>query len=242
MTDIVIKSKDNKKYKSLVDIKNNKDKKSDLILVEGEDLIDMCLESSSNLIEVISLEYNKKYEKYPQYLLSKDLYRTLSSYSSLPRSIGLCEYNLSSYKDDKIIYLDGVQDPGNLGTIERTALALGYKTIVLSDSCVSPYNFKAIQASKGSVFKLNISYAKLEDILNEGYKLFMTSLGGKDVSNIKNIPEKYALVFGNEGQGISSDNLKLGGEKILLPISKEIDSLNVGVAAGIFMYIFKTRG
>ena len=236
--ELIIKSKDNKKFKSLMQVKANKKNDEHLILVEGEDLIDMALESNFEVKEVVSLEYNEKYSSYPQTLLSKELYRELSSYLSLPRSIGLVTFNFKENYGDKIIYLDGVQDPGNLGTIIRTALAFGYKDICLSKNCVSPLNNKVIQSTKGALFKVNLYYEKLESFVSKGYTLYETCLDGEDINKIEKVKSKFVLVFGNEGQGISKSNLSLPSKHVLLPISREIDSLNVGVAAGIFMYLW----
>ena len=134
-----------------------------------------------------------------------------------------------------------MQDPGNVGTILRTALAFGFKDVILSKGCAFKYSFKVIQSSQGSIFKLNVvSNDKdfLFSLKNRGYKLISTSLDkdSKFLSEINfNKDSKYVVILGNEGQGISKDIQEKSDIKIKIEIN-DIDSLNVGVAGGIIMY------
>jgi len=232
---MLISSKSNSKYKELLSIKENRNKDG-LILVEGEDLVELAIKNNALLYLVSNKEL--KDSKYNYIYLSNELYRNLSSYSSLPKIIGVCKLNLKYEEDDKIIYLDGVQDPGNLGTIFRSALAFNFKTIVLNSKCVSPFNFKCVQASKGALFSLNISYKDLKEFKDKGYYIISTSLKGEPLSEFKKPEGKYVLVFGNEGQGISKQVIDLSSKLLYLEMNKEIDSLNVGVCASILMYLF----
>ena len=150
-----ITSRSNSKFKNYLKIKENKI--DGLILIEGEDLLNMCLESSFSVKELIVLEYLEEYKEIDQVVLSKELYRELSSYSSLPKLIAVASYSLRKPIGNRIVYLDGVQDPGNFGTIIRTALAFDYYDIVISQNTVSPTNFKCVQATKGALYKVNIS-------------------------------------------------------------------------------------
>lgn len=232
-----ITSLSNSKFKNYLKIKENK--VDGLILIEGEDLLDMCLESSFIVKELIVLEYLEEYKEIDQVVLSKELYRELSSYSSLPKLIAVASYSLRKPIGNRIVYLDGVQDPGNFGTIIRTALAFDYYDIVISRNTVSPTNFKCVQATKGALFKVNISYGELEYFEKQGYKLYVTCLDGKDIKDVEKVKENFVLVFGNEGKGVSQKTLELKSEHVLLPINKAIDSLNVGVAAALFMYLWR---
>ncbi|MFA6796419.1 MAG: RNA methyltransferase [Bacilli bacterium] len=234
---IEISSESNSNYKKFLDVRKN-GKKYGLVLVEGEDLVKACIDSHS-LVNVISYKLMPEYMEYRQAVLSKKLYKNLSSYQSLPKVMGIAKYSLSEEMTDRVIYLDGIQDPGNLGTIERSALAFGFKSVVLSKDCVSPFNYKAVQASKGSMFDLNIKYENLEDMVKMGYQLYLTCLDGQDVRYTKLEKKgKVCLVIGNEGQGIRKEHLNLPGHKIRLEISQKIESLNAGVAASIFMYLW----
>ena len=231
-----IKSKSNPIYKEFLDVKKSSSK-SNLVLLEGEDLVNLakdkkCLLKTCSYEEV---DYGVK-----NFIFSNELLRELSSFKSLPKVIGIAFYKLSDdVKGERIIYLDGVQDPGNLGTIERSALAFNYKDIVLSSDCVSPFNHKAVSASKGAFLDLNISYNSLQSLKEKGYKLYMGLLDGKEVTQIDKPNSKFVIVVGSEGQGIKKENRLLADEKVYLPINREIESLNVGIAASILMFIWR---
>jgi len=237
---IEITSEKNKTYKEFLDVKKN-GKKYGLVLVEGEDLVRAC-KLTGALKYVIAYKVMPDYMDCQQAVVNKAMYRNLSSYQSLPKIMGLARYTLAENITDKVIYLDGIQDPGNLGTIERSALAFGFKSVILSKDCVSPFNSKAVQASKGSIFDLNIKYMELEELAAEGYELYLTCLEGEDIRYQKIQKEgKVCLVIGNEGQGIRAKNLQLSGHKVRLEINDKIESLNAGVAASIFMYLWTSN-
>ncbi len=234
---IEIASESNANYKKFLDVKKN-GKKYGLVLVEGEDLIEACKQTNA-LVNVISYQAMPEYSDCDQVVLEKKLYKNLSSYQSLPRVMGIAKYSLSEDIGDKVLYLDGIQDPGNLGTIERSALAFGFSSVILSKDCVSPFNSKTVQASKGSMFDLKIKYMELEELVDLRYELYLTCLEGDDIKYVKiQKTGKICLVIGNEGQGIRQDHLSLPGHKIRLEISSRIESLNAAVAASIFMYLW----
>ena len=107
----------------------------------------------------------------------------------------------------------------------------------MSSDCVSIYNYKVIQASKGAIFDLNIvKKDNLLELKKLGYAIYVTSLDGQNLSKMQFDDEKYVLVFGNEGQGVKMENQNIANKKIYIEINKEIDSLNVGVSAGILMH------
>lgn len=215
------------------------DKEEGIFLAEGEDMFDEAYKSSSLLATIVPNIYDNRYVTKKTYHLKDELYRQLSSYKSLPKVICMCNKKMSDISSlgEKAIYLDGIQDPGNLGTIIRTALAFSYSSICLSYDCVSPYNSKVIQSSKGAIFHLPIIKEKLINIKKLNYNIFITSLDGEDEKNILSLPSKSILVFGNEGHGVKKENLSLG-RKIKIEMSG-IDSLNVAVSASILMYRFK---
>ena len=144
-------------------------------------------------------------------------------------------------KNQPIIILDRVQDPGNLGTIIRTAAATGYETIVLIDT-VDAYSPKVIRSSSGGILYLDIfrmsekeiiSYCKKNDI-----ELLVADMNGINIFNANIQNQNYALVIGNEGQGVS-DTFKEMGRRISLPMKSQMESLNAGVSASVLMYILK---
>ena len=144
--------------------------------------------------------------------------------------------NKADLKDHISLMLDEIQDPGNMGTIIRTADWFGIKNIICSPGCADSYNPKVVQATMGSLARINIIYTDLEIFIreNESITLYATALDGKNVLGMKKIREGIILI-GNESKGIKEDLLKLASEKITIPGSGGAESLNAGVAAGIIL-------
>jgi len=137
------------------------------------------------------------------------------------------------------ILLDGVQDPGNVGTIIRTANAFGIKTVILTDGCADPYNPKTLRASMGAIFRQEICYmnmTELNELKGNGVR-FIASTTGKGSKDISSVKIKDSLIaIGSEGHGLSQEVLLLCDEKVRIPIEPECESLNAAVAAGIIMW------
>lgn len=235
----IIESKENKTYKELLKLKKG-DSKNSLFLAEGEDLVEEAAKEGA-LEALILPEGNKEswQTDVPIYVIKQGLYRELASYQSLPKKMGIVKKEMTTLDNlgQRVIYLDRIQDPGNAGTMIRTALSFGYSGLVLSPDSVSLYNSKVVQSSKGALFHLPIARGELSDLKAKGYHIYLTTLDGRDESSYSALSSPFVLAFGNEGQGISKKNLSLG-EKLRIEMSG-IDSLNVAVAAGIFMYRFK---
>ena len=134
------------------------------------------------------------------------------------------------------LVLDAIQDPGNLGTIIRTADWFGIENIVCSLACADMYNPKVVQSTMGSLARVNIFYSGLTNWLHENnaVKKFAAALDGKNISTLKNIKEAI-IIIGNEGKGISDDVMKLVDEKITISKIGEAESLNAAVATGIIL-------
>ncbi len=139
--------------------------------------------------------------------------------------------------DDSVIYLNSISDPGNLGTIMRTALAFNFKNIVLDENCVDVYNAKTIAAAKNSFFMLNLLEDKKGDWIRANkLPVYVTSShGDADLETFK-ADDKFCLVLGNESHGVSEEINNLATKKIKIDISDNIESLNVSVAAAILFY------
>lgn len=137
-----------------------------------------------------------------------------------------------------LLILDQITDPGNLGNLLRTALALGWEGAFLTPGTADPFNDKALRAAKGATFKLKLRqgpYEELFDLVqNNGLKLLIADAKGKAVDSIA--PEQpVALVLGNEAHGAHAD-LKNNGTAIAIPMSQEMESLNVSAAGAILMF------
>ena len=236
-----IKSRQNELVKEVAKLSDAKARKQQkLFKVEGFHMFEMAKEA--NLIHsVFALkEINDLESKIPQYLVSEEVLEKLS-FTKTPQGI-VCVCHLLTekpIKSDKILYLDDVSDPGNLGTILRTALAFGYNDVILSKNCCSIYNEKTLQASQGAIFKLNIvTDLDLLKLKADGYQILATEIKGSISLEEVSKPEKLVLVLGNEAHGVSETILKLADKRIRIDISN-IDSLNVAIAGAIAMFKFK---
>lgn len=142
---------------------------------------------------------------------------------------------------EPFIILDRIQDPGNLGTIIRTAAATGYETVVLIGT-VDAYSPKVIRSSSGGILYLDIYRMREEEILdycqNNGIELLVADMDGVNIFKTKITNRNYALVIGNEGQGVSQ-NFKEMGRSISLPMKSQMESLNAAVSASVLMYTLK---
>ncbi len=146
------------------------------------------------------------------------------------------ENEAKNIKGKITLVLDAIQDPGNLGTIIRTADWFGIENIVCSPACADMYNPKVVQSTMGSLARVNIFYSSLINWLQENktVKIYAAVLDGKSIATIKNIKEAI-IIIGNEGKGISDDVMKLVDEKITIPKIGEAESLNAAVATGIIL-------
>lgn len=142
---------------------------------------------------------------------------------------------------DRIVALDGVQDPGNVGTILRTADAAGFQGVLLGDGCADPYSPKVQRAAMGSGFRMPLFLGNpLSDALNSlrarGYRLFASSLEGEDFYARPPSGDRFVLVIGSEAHGISREVCQCADALVRLPMRGGAESLNAAVAAGIMMY------
>ena len=137
------------------------------------------------------------------------------------------------------LVLDTIQDPGNLGTIIRTADWFGIENIICSPACADMYNPKVVQSTMGSLARVNIFYIHLEEWLNENdtIKKYAAALNGKNINTLRSVKEAI-IIIGNEGKGISDAVMNLVDEKITIPKIGEAESLNAAVATGIILAAF----
>ena len=144
-------------------------------------------------------------------------------------------------KDKKVILLDGVQDPGNLGTIIRTAYSFGFDSVYCGENCVDIYNDKVVRATQGALFHLNIQRLnlcnKILELKNDGLLVLGTDVqGGTELNSFSN--QDCAIVLGSEGEGVSNEVLELCDDKLFIE-TKQFESLNVAIACGIICHHFK---
>lgn len=148
--------------------------------------------------------------------------------------------------DRFIVYLDRIQDPGNLGTIIRTADAAGVDAVVLNRGCVDVFNSKALRSTAGSILNVRLIYAESDDevltaLSDRQFKILVTDLQSDfDFNDNLAYGEKNCLVIGNEGSGVSETIKAMANVRIKIPIYGKAESLNASVAAGILIYKIKT--
>lgn len=159
--------------------------------------------------------------------------------------IGISKNIVESDKyNNRVLILDHLQDPLNIGRIFEGAYLFGFDSIILSDNCADIYNDKCIENSKGSIYRVNVVHKNIEreiDLLKQkGFKVYATGLRKqtKELHEIK-ASEKMAFVLGNEGSGVSSDIMDICDDIVKIDMMN-IDSLNVSMAANIIMYNFNT--
>jgi len=222
-----------KYWQKLLTRKYRKEEK--IFLVEDEHLVNEALKRKI-VKEIITITDNQY--GVDTYKVTPQIMKLLSSQVSSTKVIAVC-YELEEKEvNGNVIILDNLQDPGNLGTIIRSAVAFNFDTIVLSDNSVDLYNPKVIRASEGMIFNINIKRCNLKEFiptLKNDYTLITTDVnGGKDIRNIKY--QNIALVIGNEGNGVSQEIADLCGEKVYIKMNNNCESLNAGVCASILMY------
>lgn len=143
----------------------------------------------------------------------------------------------------EVLLIDAVQDPGNLGTIIRTADAAGFSQVILGRCTVDVYNDKVIRATQGSIFHIPIIEANLLEVIptlqSANYTVLASALEGSIAYDTVDKIDNIALVMGNEGAGIAREILDIVDVRIKIPIYGKVESLNVSIAAGILMYALK---
>ncbi len=247
--------------KYLKNLKRKKYRKSEKrFLIEGEKLIKEALSSDADLECIIcSREFYEKnpaiinvikFEKIKILFISS---RNTPQISDVVTPQGIFalvkikenEFKPSSLKkNSELIALDNVSDAGNLGNIIRTAYWFGIDGIIVGKDSIELYNPKVIRASMGSIFHIPIWYdielkEELPNLKKEGYKIIGTDTGGNDPIDKINKKMSKVIIFGNESNGISSEILNLCDYKIKIKGVKSFDSINLAVAAAIFMWEMK---
>lgn len=217
-------------------------KENNMFIVEGSHLV-MEAYKSGLLLEVI--KDNTCIESYDvkTTLVSKKCLEKISLLKSTPNIMGVVK--LIEKKEiigNKIVLLDNVQDPGNVGTIIRSALAFNVSTIILSPDSVNIYNDKLIRSTEGTIFNANVLVMPLteaiEIIHKKVIKVYYADMHGDIELDDAKISD-YALVLGSEGQGISTYIKELSDSSINIPMNNKCESLNVSVTGSIIMYKFR---
>lgn len=251
----MISSKDNAIIKEIKKLKERKYRNEEKkFLVEGFRFVEEALDSNFTVSHIFINEKskdkfyqlainNKIKENTKVYMLTESIFKRVSNTESPQGIIALVQNKEIAIEGKKGFYVlvDKVQDPGNLGTIIRTAHAAGALGVITMEGTVDVYNDKTLRSTMGSVFYIPILESKdltfIKSLKEKGYKFLVSSLESKNNIydlNLKN--EKLVICIGNEGKGISEEVLNLGDENFKIPMPGGAESLNAAVAAAVIMF------
>ena len=246
---MLITSVSNDRIKEYIKLKERKYRKlKGLFIVEGEHLVEEAYKKGL-LSELVLLKDTDIDIDVPKVFVTREIINKITDLETSPNILGICKIIESNkLEGDRFVLLDNIQDPGNLGTIIRSAKAFNVDTLVLSRDTVDMYNPKVIRATQGIMFHLNIVVADLEQAINE-LKKRNIRVFGTDVENgmlPSSIPssnkEKFALVMGNEGNGVKSNIKNMCDDNLYIKMNDEVESLNVAVATSIILYELSRKG
>jgi TrmH family RNA methyltransferase len=223
----MIESVNNEKIVNYSKLKQKKYRdESSLFIVEGKHLVEEAKKNNLCVEEFILGEN-----------INEKAMRKLSNLDNVPTHLAVCKKMEEKEIHGNVLILDGVQDPGNLGTIIRSSVAFNIDTIILSLNTVDPYNDKVIRASEGMLFNINIIKGNLLEIIPKlNMDIYSTNVvNGKNLDEVE-FKEPFALIVGNEGKGVSPEVQKLVNNNIYITMNNKCESLNVGVATSIILY------
>ena len=253
---MVITSKDNESIKAIRKLKEKKYRDiSNEYIIEGIKLIQEAIQEKAKIKTIVVCDDCKTtggipndvlYEiaKYNCIYVNEKVFNLITDVSNPQGILAVIEKNSSEseidYKDDLIVILDNIQDPGNLGTILRTLDSIGLKQIIISKESADGYSPKVVRSTMGAIFRVKIIESDnlektIREIKKHKFKVYATSL-----ENSKSIYEvdytKSAIIIGNEANGVSRNLLDIADEKIKIPMLGKTESLNASVATGIVLY------
>lgn len=258
----IITSKDNEIIKNIKKLKEKKYRDlTNSYIVEGTKMIKEAIEENAKIKRIVVCEDCLEDEgcteqkilyqiaKYDCVYVSSKIFSGLTDVVNPQGMLAIIEKDSSEdeikYTEDIIVVLDGIQDPGNLGTILRTVDSAGLSQIVLSKTSVDAYNPKVVRSTMGAIFRVKIIEAEnlvetLKNMKKHKFKVVSTSLSG--TKNIYDMDyEKKVIVIGNEAKGVSDDILDVSDEKTKIPMLGKTESLNAGIATGVIVYEYVRR-
>lgn len=243
-----ISSLDNKKIKEYSKLKQKKYRDlSSKFIIEGEHLVEEALKSGF-LLDVLVLESYPFKIDFDITYVTKAILKELTDLETAPPVIGICKkLDIKKESSHKILILDNIQDPGNLGTIIRTSKAFGIDEILISKDSVDLYNSKVIRATQGIIFYLPVIRCDLEDEINDlkqaGITIYGTNVhNGIDIRTLDaKMKNDYAIVMGNEGNGVRNEIQKQVDKNLYINMDSTVESLNVSIATSIILYEFTRR-
>lgn len=209
-----------------------------LFLAPGKHLVEEALKKGI-VKEIFLLDGNTDQYDVKNTYVSVNVMKKLVNLDNPPKEVAVCYIKDNNQIIGNVVMLDDVADPGNLGTIIRSAVAFNYNTIILSNNCVDIYNPKVIRASEGMLFNVNIVIGDLVEnikkLKDDDYSIYSTDVVN-GVSPCKDI-YKHAIIIGSEAKGVKDEIKQLANKNFKINMNPLCESLNAGVSASILMYI-----
>ncbi len=253
----MITSDSNAKIKELVKLQkqSRQRKKTKTFIVEGLKMLSEAAEHktlkhiyiSDFMLEKVSDTLDELLENYPYEVVSDSVFKQISDTVTTQGILGIADmpqYELTEILDDKKhmwLLLDDLRDPGNLGTIMRTAEGAGMSGVIMSKESVDLFNPKVVRSTMGAIFRVPFYYSDdlirtIEKIQEKGYKVYGTAMKGSVVYDEPDYTKGAAIVIGNEANGISDKVFDALDARIRIPMAGQLESLNAAVSAAIVMY------
>ena len=240
---MVITSFDNEKVKKYKKLQKKKYRDEyNQYIVEGKHLILEAFKRGA-IEELILQEFADLPVPAPYTYVSKEIMQKISTMETPSTVMALCNrFVKEDIVGERILILDEIQDPGNLGTIIRSAAAFNISTIILSENTVDLYNPKVLRATQGMFYHVNIISRNASEVItllhNLKIPVYGTDVGsGYDARELSaSEKEKFALIVGNEGNGVRSEISNMCDKNLYIKMNKKVESLNVGVATSILLY------
>lgn len=239
-----VKNPQVKQWKKLLTKKERE--KTGLFIIEGFHLVEEALKSGIHIVDIIldetkELPSNWDVNNIPVTLVTGEVMKAISDTETPQGIAAVCKqltYEQLDWGKVNILMIDAVQDPGNVGTMIRTADAAGIGAVILGEGSVDAYNPKVIRATQGSLFHLPVIKGSLRECIEklQEHHVYGTSL--ENATDYKQVKPKqpFVLLVGNEGSGVNRELLQMTTENLYIPIYGKVESLNVAVATGILLY------
>lgn len=228
-------------WKALKDRKGRRE--SGCFLVEGRKMVEEALASAFDVETVLVQEGMELPDglTMPVYELPAHVLAAVCDTKTPQGIAAVVRMKEQSALGKHIVVLDGLQDPGNVGTIIRTADAAGLNGVLLSNQCADVFSPKVLRATMGSIFRMNLRTTddlpgELTKLREKGYSILSSQLDGTPFYERQDVAERFALIIGNEGNGVSEQVQQTATHRVRLPMRGGAESLNAAIAAAIMMY------
>ena len=217
----------------------------DAFLVEGVKMVREAVSSGFALQAVLLREgEDLSFEipsSVPVFLLPPHIFQSVSDTKTPQGVAAVLSRRVRPLSGTRFLALDGIQDPGNMGTMIRTADAAGFDGLLLSPDCVDIFSPKVLRATMGSIFRMSFAFPKdlpaaLQNLREKGFSVLSSQLDGNSFYDRENVASSFVLIVGNEGNGVSDQVKAVSTHQLRLPMRGGAESLNAAVAAGIMMY------